>query len=679
MLASGLLVDGYSRRASGHSGTRGIRTGAGSLPGMDRAGALLDLRGADVVSASGQARTVALTFDDGPDPRWTPQILALLERHHIPATFFVVGSRVLAHPGLVRREIHEGNAVGSHTFVHADVAALPAWQRNLELTLTQSALASAAGIHTGLFRPPYSSEPGAVTARQLRAWRAIGRQGYLIVLADRDAEDWRRPGVARILANAAPDAGRGTVIMMHDAGGDRSETVAAAEQLVTSLQAQGYRFTTVPGLLGLAPAAGDVTIGNGPRLQGIMVASAARAGSLTVSGLRLLAWPIAALILGRCLLLWLFARRHRADPSRRRTDPAFTPPVSIIVPAYNEAVGIATAVRSLASSDYPFVEVIVVDDGSTDGTAGIVAKLGLPNVEVVSQPNSGKAAALNAGIRLAHNGIIVTVDGDTAFEPDTVRWLVQPFADPRVGAVSGNTKVSNRRGILGRWQHTEYVMGFNLDRRLYDILECMPTVPGAVGAFRREVLEQVGGVSTDTLAEDTDLTMAVVRSGWRVVFEERARAWTEAPSTISALWKQRYRWSYGTLQAMWKHRGALREGGPLGRRGIPYLLLFQVLLPVLAPVIDLYALFGLVSSRPAPLVLYWVVLNLLGLVLALYSFRLDHEPAGPLWSVPLQQFVYRQLTYLVVIQAAVTAVLGSRLRWHKLERTGEFAPAGGRT
>ena len=171
----------------------------------------------------------------------------------------------------------------------------------------------------------------------------------------------------------------------------------------------------------------------------------------------------------------------------------------------------------------------------------------------------------------------------------------------------------------------------------------MPTVPGAIGAFRCEALQQVGGVSTDTLAEDTDLTMAVVRGGWRVVYEQRARAWTEAPSTLSDLWKQRYRWAYGTMQAMWKHRGAVRDGGPLGRRGIPYLLLFQVLLPILAPVIDLYALFGLAFFMPAPVIAYWLVLNLFGLALALYALRLDGEGAGPLWSVPMQQLVYRQL------------------------------------
>jgi cellulose synthase/poly-beta-1,6-N-acetylglucosamine synthase-like glycosyltransferase len=262
------------------------------------------------------------------------------------------------------------------------------------------------------------------------------------------------------------------------------------------------------------------------------------------------------------------------------------------------------------------------------------------------------------------------VDGDTVFEPDTVRDLVRPLADPAVGAVSGNTKVGNRGGLLGRWQHIEYVIGFNLDRRMYDTLRCMPTVPGAIGAFRRRSLDAVGGVSDDTLAEDTDLTMAINRAGWEVVYQPGARAWTEAPASLGALWRQRYRWCYGTMQSMWKHRGAVREGGPLGRYGLPYLLLFQILLPLLAPVIDLFAVYGLLFLDPLPVIGYWVAFNLVQLGLGAYAFRLDGERLGPLWTVPLQQFVYRQLMYLVVIQSIMSAAIGSRLRWHKLRRTG---------
>jgi cellulose synthase/poly-beta-1,6-N-acetylglucosamine synthase-like glycosyltransferase len=256
--------------------------------------------------------------------------------------------------------------------------------------------------------------------------------------------------------------------------------------------------------------------------------------------------------------------------------------------------------------------------------------------------------------------------------------VVQPLGDSEVGAVSGNTKVGNRHGLLGRWQHIEYVMGFNLDRRLYDLLRCMPTVPGAIGAFRRAAVAAVGGVSTATLAEDTDLTISIGRAGWRVVYEERARAWTEAPATLTSLWRQRYRWSYGTMQAVWKHRSSVfrRGEGPVGRRGIPYLVLFQVLLPALAPLIDLFAIYGLIFLDPVPVAAYWIGFNLVQLGLGWYAFRLDRESPRALWSMPLQQFVYRQLMYMVVIESIVSALRGVRLRWQHLERTGDVEISG---
>jgi cellulose synthase/poly-beta-1,6-N-acetylglucosamine synthase-like glycosyltransferase len=251
---------------------------------------------------------------------------------------------------------------------------------------------------------------------------------------------------------------------------------------------------------------------------------------------------------------------------------------------------------------------------------------------------------------------------------------VQPFAEQDVGAVSGNTKVGNRSGLLGRWQHIEYVMGFNLDRRMYETLNCTPTVPGAIGAFRRAALVDVGGVSGATLAEDTDLTLAVGREGWRVVYAEDARAWTEVPSTLRGLWRQRSRWAYGTLQSLWKHRDALwrRDEGRAARRALPYMLLFQVLLPLVAPLIDLFAIYSILFLDPMPILAYWLAFSACQLVLAWVAFGWDGESRRVLAWMPLQQLVYRQLMYLVVIDSVVVALMGTRLRWHRLTRTGEI-------
>jgi cellulose synthase/poly-beta-1,6-N-acetylglucosamine synthase-like glycosyltransferase/peptidoglycan/xylan/chitin deacetylase (PgdA/CDA1 family) len=683
-LTAALLLQGYTQHMFGISDDSATGGGgpAGRVPtAVAHGGPVIDSAATPARSARPRPHTIALTFDDGPDPVWTPAVLDVLRRHHVHATFFVVGTQVAAHPELARRILAEGNEIGIHTFTHADLGALPGWQRSLELREAQLALAGATGHTSALLRPPYSSVNSALDDREWDAVRAAGHDGYLTVLTTLDSRDWQRPGVGRIVAGATPRGTAGQVLLMHDAGGDRSQTVAALDRLLPELAHRGFHVTTVSRAVRVRRPMRPATAGDrrlGAALLGAMAASA--------WVVRILGWMLYAaggLAVVRAAAVLIAARRH----VRRRGvpwGPPVTAPVSVVVPAYNERAGIEAAVRSLLASDHP-VEVVVVDDGSTDGTADLVESLGLPRVRVLRQANAGKPAALNTGIAAASYDLLVMVDGDTVFEPGTVRTLVQPFADPRVGAVSGNAKVVNRGGLLGRWQHIEYVVGFNLDRRLFDLGECMPTVPGAVGAFRRDALVRAGGVSDATLAEDTDLTMAVCRDGWRVVYEEDAVAWTEAPASLGALWRQRYRWCYGTLQAMWKHRGALMRAGHAGRlhRGLLYLLLFQVLLPLLAPVVDLFSLYGLVFLDPVRIAGLWLAFLALQVVMGRYAFRLDGERAGALWSLPLQQFVYRQLMYLVVIQSVVTAVAGTRLRWQRMERYGSLpmpepapAPAG---
>jgi cellulose synthase/poly-beta-1,6-N-acetylglucosamine synthase-like glycosyltransferase/peptidoglycan/xylan/chitin deacetylase (PgdA/CDA1 family) len=633
--------------------------------------------GATATSRSMPADTVALTFDDGPDPLWTPRILDVLARHHAHATFFVIGSRVNEYPDLARRIVAEGNQIGVHTFTHTELSTLPAWRRTLELTLAQNAIGAATGRIATVMRPPYSSEPDAVTGTDFSAMRSVADAGYLIVLADHDTDDWRRPGTAAIVEAGTPPPGQGAVVMMHDGGGDRSETVAALDLLLTRLSARGDRFTTVSAGLGLADDAGSATAG--VRLRGDAMRWAQTAGRVLARVLTVLVSAALSLALLRLGIQLVTTRVHlRRVRVRRRRRLRYLGSVTVIVPAYNEAANIAATVRSLVASDYPNVEVVVIDDGSTDDTFDIVRSLRLPRVRAYRQPNAGKPAALNHGVARAGGDFVVLVDGDTVFDPRAVGRLIQPFGEADVGAISGNTKVANRGGVLGRWQHLEYVMGFNLDRRMFEVGECMPTVPGAIGAFRREMLIELGGVPQDTLAEDTDLTMAILRAGWRVVYEESAIAFTEAPSTLRQLWRQRYRWCYGTMQAMWKHRRAIGERGPagkLGRRGLGYLLLFQVLLPLAAPAVDIYAIYGLLFLPLSQVASVWLGFLALQAFTAGYALRLDGERLGSLWILPLQQFVYRQLMYLVVVQSTVTALTGIRLHWHRIARTGQASQA----
>jgi cellulose synthase/poly-beta-1,6-N-acetylglucosamine synthase-like glycosyltransferase/peptidoglycan/xylan/chitin deacetylase (PgdA/CDA1 family) len=684
-LGVALTVQGYMHHLGGiGDDSRPTAGAAGTVPkAASQGGPVVDSRGGTVRTARPADRTLALTFDDGPDPTWTPRILDVLRKHRVHATFFVVGSSAIDNPDLMRRIVEEGHEVGAHTLTHTDLAGAPAWRRQLELHGGQEAITGTTGRVVSLVRPPYSSHNAAITDETWSVTESAAEAGYLTVFSTLDSKDWQQPGAGQIERNLMSPGDEGQVILMHDGGGSREQTVAALDASLARFGAEGYRVTTVGDAVGIASMR-QASLAE--QAGGTAFAWAVRLSDLVVTAISWALVAAGAVTVIRAVLVMAFAARHNraarrlraASRGRRRVDvpvrPPVTAPVSVVMPAHNEAAGIEAAVRSIAASTHP-VEIIVVDDGSTDGTADLVESLGLPGVVVLRKENGGKPSALNAGLRAASHDLVVMVDGDTVFEPDTVRALVQPFSDPAVGAVSGNTKVANRGGILGAWQHIEYVVGFNLDRRLFDVAECMPTVPGAIGAFRRDALLQLGGVSDDTLAEDTDLTMSLCRAGWRVVYQDDARAWTEAPASPGALWRQRYRWCYGTLQAMWKHRGAVVQrgaSGKLGRRGLGYLLVLQVLLPLFAPVVDVFALYGLVFLDPARIAALWLAFLLVQFLMAVYAFRLDKEPLRPLWTLPLQQFVYRQLMYLVVIQSVVTALMGVRLRWHRMERYGSL-------
>jgi cellulose synthase/poly-beta-1,6-N-acetylglucosamine synthase-like glycosyltransferase/peptidoglycan/xylan/chitin deacetylase (PgdA/CDA1 family) len=683
MFCSVLLLNGLVRSQIGVDARGAGQDGddAAVPASVSSGGPVIDLTNGRRQSIALPSRTVALTFDDGPDPTWTPQVLAVLAKYHVPGTFFVVGSSVARDPDLVRQIRAQGSEIGIHTFTHPDLAEVSTDRVDREMTETQYALAGATGELSYLVRPPYSSEPDALDNLRFDVISRLGQQGYVTALVDVDTEDWQQPGVAAIVHNAVPEDGHGGVVLLHDAGGDRSETVAALDRLIPEMQRDGFTFTTVSAGAGLPPAnfpAGpvDLTLGR------IMLVAVAIADHIVTA----LEWSlllVGGLVVLRTLLVMGVALRHgkrlrRARRAAGRASPLRKPPsgpVTVVVPAYNERQTIEATVRSLAASTHP-IEVIVVDDGSTDGTAGLVDNLALANVRVIRQANAGKAAALNAGIAAARHEIVALIDGDTVFEPGTVAALVAPFADPSVGAVAGNARVANRTGLLSRLQNIEYVVGFNIDRRVQDSWGVVTTVPGAVGAYRTRVLRSIGGISADTLAEDTDLAIALGRAGWRVVYEPTARAWTEAPATLGQLWRQRYRWSYGIMQSLWKHRHAVVErgaSGHMGRVGLGLTALFQIVLPLLAPLVDIYLVYGLFFLDPVVTAITWGGVLFVQLLLGAVAFRLEGESVRSLWLLPAQQLVYRQLMYAVLIQSIATAAAGVALRWQKIPRVGDFS------
>ncbi len=395
---------------------------------------------------------------------------------------------------------------------------------------------------------------------------------------------------------------------------------------------------------------------------------------------------IVGLVLG-CLRLLLLATLAIGQRFRRRPPGEAPLRVAVIVPAYNEVKVIDRTISSLLASEGTSFEILVIDDGSTDGTYAHSKELFAhePRVRAFTRPNGGKAAALNFGLRQTDADIVVALDADTIFETDTVARLTAHFTDPRIAAVAGNAKVGNRVNLLTRWQALEYITSQNLDRRAFDFLNCITVVPGAVGAWRRQLVIDAGGFSHDTLAEDTDLTLTILRSGWHVAYEDRAIAWTEAPDTTAALLKQRFRWMYGTLQAAWKQRDAIFRPrfGSLGLVALPNLLLFQVIFPLVSPVMDLeLVVSGIAAAAQSfqhPLeyspdtfsrtLFYYAVFIAVDGLAAVLGFLLERREE---WSLliwlPLQRFWYRQLMYYVAVKSTLIAIRGQAVGWGKLER-----------
>ncbi len=637
-------------------------------------------------------KKVALTFDDGPDAEWTPQVLDILKAKHVHATFFVIGANAQANPELIQRIVDEGHELGNHTYTHPNLADTPGQVVSLELNATQRLVEALTGRSMRMFRPPYlgDNEPG--DPGDIIPVEIAQSMGYLTVGERVDPIDWALPGpnviVQRALAQIASTGGNGVTILLHDAGGDRSQTIAALPSLIDQLRARGYTFIPTSELVGLNS---DQAM---PRLPLTIALINDRVVFLAMSwaGRFLYYAFIAAIWLGVSRLIFLAAlslwnlRREREQDVAAVADSRH---VSVIVPAYNEEKVIGSTVERILDSDHRDLEIIVVDDGSQDRTSEVVHNhFGSdPRIVLLRIPNGGKANALNAGLKIARGEIVVALDADTQFQSDTIARLVRWFADQKVGAVAGNAKVGNRTNMVTRWQALEYIVAQNLERRALAALGTLTVIPGAVGAWRRSALVDMGGFRSDTLAEDQDLTIGMQEQGYQVRFDSSAIAWTEAPSTFRALAKQRFRWAYGTLQCLWKYRRLTFNPrfGALGMIALPQVWLFQIALTALAPLADLLLIWQLISQWIAysqhgaeftntdlvTVGIYYVAFVVVDLLAATDGFLMErNENWSLLWWLPLQRFGYRQLMYYVVVRSIWTAIRGRFVGWGKLERTG---------
>src|SRR5215831_18747718 len=431
---------------------------------------------------------IALTFDDGPDPLYTPQILEILHREQVPATFFIVGLNVDLNAQLLQRIVDEGHEIGNHTFTHPNVAMISPQLLSLELNATERLFESRLERRSVLFRPPYAEDVEPETPEQVQPLLVTSDLGYYTIGMQIDPNDWQNPGVDQIVQATIEGAvrGEGNVVLLHDSGGDRAQTVAALPQIIAGLRARGFQLVLVSELLGLSRYAVMPPIPPDARLR----------ARLTDLGFLCLNWMgtmihdlfLIGIVLGvlRFLFIGALAVSKRWHSRRAVYSDAFMPSVSVIIPAYNEAKVICQTIRSLLDSDYARCDIIVVDDGSSDDTAQRVSEnfSADPRVHLFTKANGGKSQALNYGIAQTHADIVVTLDADTVFRRDTVRKLVRHFVDPQVAAVAGNAKVGNRINLLTNWQALEYIASQNLDRRAFALLNCISVVPGSVGAWQ---------------------------------------------------------------------------------------------------------------------------------------------------------------------------------------------------
>ena len=661
------------------------------------------------------AGRVALTFDDGPDPQNTPQILDILKREHATATFFLIGIEAQKYSGLARRIYDEGHTIGNHTFTHPDISDVPGSYMKVELNMTERLFASKLGIKPIYFRPPYSIDQEPDIGEQVRPLELVQGLGYITVGSKIDPNDWQRGRTAEDIVAAVLSQTRmfavktcrdhdpqicGNIVLLHDGGGDRAATIKALPGIIEGLRANGFQIVPVEELI-------DKTRDQVMVKLDTEEIWAARLNYATFTMFALISLFIYMVFIvgdilmsGRLLGIGALATYDRLRKSGLPPGAEnFRPRVTVIVPAYNEEKVIERTVRSVLASDYPDLKVIVVDDGSKDETFAVAQEvfqreIAAGRVLLLTKENGGKAEALNYGLRHTKDEFYVGIDADTSIAPNAVGRLVAHFADPEVGAVAGNAKVGNRVNLWTRWQALEYITSQNFERRALNVLGAVSVVPGAIGAWRTSAVQQAGGYHTDTVAEDADLTMSLLEKGWKVVNEDRALAFTEAPTTANGLMRQRFRWSFGILQSVWKHGSAMRKRSRLGWIALPNIIIFQIMLPLVSPFIDLMFFFGgvqyLVGRYFHPesgndagnflkLALYFGIFLIVDFMASALAFMLERREPGHgsrnedlslLLHLWLQRFAYRQLFSAVLFKTLKRAIDGKPFAWDKLERTG---------
>ncbi len=648
-------------------------------------------------------KLIALTFDDGPDPTFTPKILAVLKARKVKGTFFMIGSAARDFSSLTNQVFDEGHEIGNHTFTHPDISEVSRRYMEVELNLTERLFAAKLGVKPLYFRPPYSIDQEPDTADEVKPLEVVQQMGYITVGTKIDPNDWKdnpHTSADEIVRRVIEQLPLGNIVLLHDGGGDRSETVKALPILIDELRSRGYELVPVSALLGKQRSDVMPAISANERVGAQVDDIAFWLWDLSGAGIELVFFLGDALMTARLIFIGILAIYDRLRKPDPRLLLPFTAPVAVLIPAYSEELGIERTIRSVLASDYPHMRIIMVDDGSTDSTLEVTHRCFAPEIAagkllVISQPNAGKAEALNHGLAHVTEDFFVGIDADTEIASNAISLLLPHFAVPRVAAVAGNTKVGNRINLWTRWQALEYLTSQNFERRALNTFGAVTVVPGAIGAWRVSAVRQAGGYPLHTVAEDADLTMSLLQMGSHVVYEDRAIAFTEAPISARGLIRQRFRWSFGILQSVWKHRGAFGHRGTLGWVALPNIVIFQIMLPLVSPFIDLMFVFGTIkflmeryfhpdTSNTTDFVrllvffLVFLVIDFVASAIAVLLERRSTSTRSDYWLLAhiwLQRFTYRQLFSVVLFKTLKRAFDGKAFAWDKLERMASDSQA----
>ncbi|MBM6993038.1 MAG: glycosyltransferase [Prevotella sp.] len=632
-------------------------------------------------------KELLLTFDDGPDSRWTPKILSTLKKYGVQAAFFMVGLQMEKNLPVVKEVYDDGHIIGNHTFTHRNVATNSPQRTYMELRLTRLLIESCTGSSTILFRAPYNADSDPSGSDELIPLNEARKQNFIDVGESIDPNDWM-PGITadeifgRVVKGV--EHGDGHIILLHDAGGDsRQATVDALPRIISYLQHKGYRFITLPEYLDKPKAELMPPIPHGKEYYA-MQANLTLAELIYNFNNCVAAMFVLFIILGvgRLIFMCILVAKERRNERRLnalalQVHPDVMPEVAIIVPAYNEEVNAVASLRNLLRQDYPNFHIVFVDDGSKDSTFERVSTAfkDHPMMTLLSKPNGGKASALNYGIAHTDADFVVCMDADTKLKPDAVSILMRHFfidEEGRVGAVAGNVKVGNQRNLLTRWQAIEYTTSQNFDRMAYSAINAITVVPGAIGAFRKSAIQRAGGLTTDTLAEDCDLTIRILKAGYRVENEDGAIALTEAPERLPQFIKQRVRWCFGIMQTFWKNRSALfsRRYKGLGLWALPNMLIFQFIIPTFSPIADVLMIAGLFTGNAGKVLLYYLIFLLVDASISIMAYLHEDERLWVLLLIIPQRLCYRWIMYVVLFKSYLKAVKGELQSWGVLKRTG---------